>query len=123
MKLNAVPLPGATYSESPKAKMTVIEYDQSNLNEVVKNGIGVGTVSVSGICKTADEAEAIKAECLLETESKLYFPSARGKSDDVYYNCYTTPAQVTPVDKNADIYEYSFDCLVPDWTRYTTPEA
>ena len=122
MKLNAVPLPGATYSEAPKAKITIIEYDQSDLNEVVKSGIGCGTVTVTGRAKTAAEVEAVKAECLLETESKLYFPSARSETDDVYYNCTTTPAQVTPVDKNADVYDYTFDCLVPDWTRYDTPE-
>ena len=122
MKLNAVNLPAATYSESPKLKLTLIEYDQSDDNEVVRSGIGIGTVSVTGRTSTSTEAESIKAECLVDAAAKLYFPSARGESDDVYYDCWTTPAICTPVDHNADVYDYSFECLVADWTRHETPE-
>jgi hypothetical protein len=119
MKLDLLELPNATISGiKPVKKMTVYEYLWTDVNEIEESGLGVRSLTVSGLTTTSTERDDIEQACESAGVKKLYFPSAQGQTDDRYFKVQTHPVQLTPL--TGSIYQYSFECVCADSAIYYT---
>ena len=118
MKLDAVDLPGATFSIAETKKVTVYPFLWTDSNAVEESGAGPTTISVSGVFLTRAQRDALQAACQSNGTKKLYFASEIGETDDRYFIVYTQPLQLAPASKSATVYTYAFQAIAADTHVY-----
>ena len=113
----AIELPGCTItSKATSKKLIVYPYLFTDANAVLESGLGVSELTLSGVCKTSAERDALEPICESKGMKYLYFPSANGQDHDRYMKVYTHPAQLSPI--TATVYRYEIQCIAADSNVY-----